>query len=63
MLKESRYVRLANTMYRVLRKDTLVSSQKELPCIYDVAASDIAHNKTVRCYEKVVTKVPRFTGV
>jgi len=29
-------------------KDTLVSSQKEQPCLYDVAASDIAHNKTVR---------------
>ena len=50
MLKESRYVRLANTMYRVLKKfkDTTVSSQKENPCLYDVAAYDIAHNKTVR---------------
>ena len=28
--------------------DTIVSSQKEQPCLYDVAAFDIAHNKTVR---------------
>ena len=28
--------------------DTTVSSQKEQPCLYDVTAFDIAHNKTVR---------------
>ena len=29
-------------------KDTIVSSQKEQSCLYDVAAYSIAHNKTVR---------------
>jgi hypothetical protein len=29
-------------------KDTVVSSQKEQPCLYDLAAFSIAHNKTVR---------------
>jgi hypothetical protein len=28
-------------------KNTIVSSQKEQSCLYDVAAFDIAHNKTV----------------
>ncbi|MFZ0327233.1 MAG: hypothetical protein WAL66_08030 [Nitrososphaeraceae archaeon] len=51
MLKESRYVRLASKYYVPCFekfKDTIVSSPEEQPCLYDVAAFDIAHNKTVR---------------
>jgi hypothetical protein len=48
MLKESRYVRLANTMYRVKKfKNTVDSSQKEQPCLYNLTASSTTSNKTV----------------
>ncbi|MGA9843323.1 MAG: hypothetical protein WBQ25_13500 [Nitrososphaeraceae archaeon] len=34
--------------YAPVLKDTIVSSQEEQPYLYDVAASSIAYNKTVR---------------
>ena len=50
MLKESRYVRLAGKYFVSCFKkfkDIVVSSQEEQPCLRDVAAFSLAHNKTV----------------
>ena len=46
-----RYVRLAGKCYVAYFtefKDIVLSSQEEQPCLHDVEASSIAHNKTVR---------------